>query len=524
VAPQDIEGDHQIRVLVAKDKISTGWDCPRAEVLVSLRPANYDTYVTQLLGRMVRTPLAQSTSVERLNGASCYLPYFERETAKAMAEEIMGIRDPRDGGGGARVPNVLFAPVSLVRNPQVPAEVVDLIAGLPSYAKPAAVPKPIKRMLKAAVELSRDGLVDKADKQAHEAMFAVLDGIVESNEAAVEAEAEQILTADIRRITAEHGKDAASDEATESRAADATTVDDALRHLRRMLTTSVVNKYLQRNMETAIREAIEAGEPGSENITEVRARVAALAFIDAEVKEPVEDAADSLTRLWLTTKAAEIKALPDSRKPVYEAIEEMAREPEPVDIEIKDDERVGTEDPDGNKLPIVAKHVLSTEAGDFPLDLKMAKNRWERATIAHELANGELVGWYRNPSSASKHSLRVVRQASDGAWRSVQPDFVFVHKVDGELKPSIIDPHRADLGDAQPKLAALAEYADYYGDKFDRIIAVGVESSGDLIGLDLKDSKMRQAVYSCSADKDSVAALFDKHGRKYTTIASDMLG
>ncbi|MGB3604362.1 MAG: DEAD/DEAH box helicase family protein [Gordonia sp. (in: high G+C Gram-positive bacteria)] len=521
VAPQDIEDDHQIRVLVAKDAVSTGWDCPRAEVLVSLRPAVDDTYVTQLLGRMVRTPLAQSTSVERLNSASCYLPYFDRGTAKVVAEEIMGMREPRAGDGGARVPNVLFGPASLVRNPNVPTTVVELIESLPSHAKPAAAPKPIKRMLKAAVELARDELVPGADKAAHAAMFAVLDGIIADNRAQINEQAHEIMTADIRRITAEHGQDEASDDAADSRAADATTVDDALRHLRRMLTTSVVNRYLQRNMEAAIRAAYEAGEPGSEDITAVRAQVAALAFIEEPVKAPVEDAADSLTRLWLTTNAAGIKALPDSRQPVYDAIEDMAREPEPVSIEVKDDERVGTEDPDGNKLPTVVKHVLSTVDGGYPLDLKMTKNRWERATIAHELENGKLVGWYRNPSGASKHSLRVVHE-SGGTWRSVQPDFVFVHEVDGQLKPSIIDPHGSHLGDAHPKLAALAEYADNYGDRFDRVIAVGVESGEDLIGLDLKDSKVRQAVYSCSADKDSIAALFAKHGNKYTTIQAGL--
>ena len=95
VAPQDVEHDHRIRVLLAKDAVSTGWDCPRAEVLVSLRPGRDDTYVTQLLGRMVRTPLAQQTSVERLNVASCYLPHFDKETAKLVAEEIMGVREPR---------------------------------------------------------------------------------------------------------------------------------------------------------------------------------------------------------------------------------------------------------------------------------------------------------------------------------------------------------------------------------------------------------------------------------------------
>lgn len=520
VAPQDIEDDQRIRVLVAKDAVSTGWDCPRAEVLVSLRPAVDDTYVTQLLGRMVRTPLAQTTSVERLNAAACYLPHFDRKTAKTVAEEIMGMREPRSGQGGAKVPNVLFGPTSLVRNPAIDPAVVELIESLPSYAKPAAAPKPIKRMLKAAVELARDDVVNEADKIAHEAMFAVLDSITAANQDEVDEKAREIMTADIRRITAQHGDAEASDTTTDARAADATTVDDALRHLRRMLTTSVVNKYLSRNMQTAIKKAYEAGVPGTEDITAVRAQVAALAFIDADVKAPVEDAADSLTRLWLRTKASEIERLPDSRKPVYEAIEGMAREPERVAIEIKEDDRVGTEDADGNKLPTVRKHVLSVETGDFPLDMKLADNRWERATIRQEESDS-LAGWYRNPSGTSKHSLRIVHKSGD-TWRSVQPDFVFVHESGGELMPSIVDPHGAHLGDALPKLQALAQYADEHGDEFDRIIAVGVEKEGDLIGLDLKHSKVRQAVYSAKADKDSIIALFGQHGTRYTTIVDDV--
>ncbi|MYR09015.1 hypothetical protein GTV32_23065 [Gordonia sp. SID5947] len=295
----------------------------------------------------------------------------------------MGIIPPRAGGSNVPVPNVLFAPATLVRNPEVDARVVELIAGLPSYAKPAAAPKPIKRMLKAAVELSRDELVSDADKAAHAAMFEVLDGVTVANQEAVDEQTTRSWTADIRRITAKHGDNEASN-MIEVRSADATTVDDALRHLRRMLTTSVVNKYLQRNMQAAIHEAYEAGDPDID-ITSVRARVAALAFIDADVQGPTEDAADSLTRLWLTTKAAEIKALNDVRARVYETIEDMGREPERVAIQVKDDERVGTQDPDGKPLPTVRRHVLSTSGGDYPLDLKMTKNRWERATIATSL-------------------------------------------------------------------------------------------------------------------------------------------
>lgn len=521
VAPQDVQHDHAIRVLLAKDAVSTGWDCPRAEVLVSLRPAKDDTYVTQLLGRMVRTPLAQETSVERLNAASCYLPHFDKETAKVVAEEIMGMREPRSGQRGAAVSKVMLKPVTLRRNQDVPDQVLELIQGLPSFAKPTAVPRPVKRILRAAQALAQDELVPDADKAAHEAMFDVLDAITQSNADEVETQAKKILTADIRRILVERGEDEAS-ATTASREADAATVDDALRHLRRLITASVVNRYLSRNMQAAINETYEHGEdPTAVDITAIRAHVAALAFIEADVQQPIDDAADALTRYWLTTKANAIAGLPDSRKPTYEAIQDMAREPEQVALEIKTDERVDSVDTDRKPLPTEKKHVLATPDGDYPLEVKMAKNRWERATITQEQGLGTLVGWYRNPSTAGKNSLRIAHKSGE-VWRSVQPDFVFVHEGADELRVSIVDPHGAHLGDSAPKLKALAEYADEYGDRFDRIIGVGVEKDDVLYGLDLKDSKIRRAVYESPADTDSIKSLYEKHGKKYTTVPRDL--
>lgn len=517
VAPQDVEHDHRIRILLAKDAVSTGWDCPRAEVLVSLRPAKEDTYVTQLLGRMVRTPLAQQTSVERLNEASCYLPYFDKETATVIAEEIMGMREPRSGERFAAVAKVMLKPVTLSRNQDVPHEVFSLIESLPSFAKPAAAPKPINRILKAAQALAQDDLVPAADKLAHEAMFEVLDSLMAANKDAVEEAAKQIMTADVRRILVTRGESEAT-ESTTQREADAATVDDALRHLRRLITASVVNRYLSRNMQAAINEAVESGEsPSTVDITAIRAEVAALGLISVNVQKPVEDAADAQARLWLSTKATAIAKLPDSRKPTYEAIQTMAREPEQVAIEIKTDERVDSIDTDRTPLPTEKKHLLSTPQGDYPLEAKMAKNQWERATIKHELGLDTLQGWYRNPSAASQHSLRIAHKSGD-AWKSVQPDFVFVHKTDGQLLPSIIDPHGTHLGDAAPKLKALAEYADELGDKFDRIIAVGIRKGSVLYGLDLKKPNIRRAVYESPADTDSVRRLYEDYGTSYTTL------
>ena len=65
ISPERVQDERYIRVLYAKDAVSTGWDCPRAEVLVSFRPARDQTHITQLLGRMVRTPLARRVPGQR---------------------------------------------------------------------------------------------------------------------------------------------------------------------------------------------------------------------------------------------------------------------------------------------------------------------------------------------------------------------------------------------------------------------------------------------------------------------------
>ncbi|QQU95373.1 hypothetical protein J3S22_01060 [Corynebacterium aurimucosum] len=59
VEPDKVQGRERLRVVFAKTAISTGWNCPRAEVLVTLRPAKDQTHITQTIGRMVRSPLAR---------------------------------------------------------------------------------------------------------------------------------------------------------------------------------------------------------------------------------------------------------------------------------------------------------------------------------------------------------------------------------------------------------------------------------------------------------------------------------
>jgi type III restriction enzyme len=75
-----------------KTNFSTGWDCPRAEVMMSFRRAEDHTYIAQLLGRMVRTPLARR--IERdaaLNDVHLFLPYFDDAAVKAVVDDLKDV-------------------------------------------------------------------------------------------------------------------------------------------------------------------------------------------------------------------------------------------------------------------------------------------------------------------------------------------------------------------------------------------------------------------------------------------------
>ena len=89
VEPVDIADDRRIKVVLFEENLSTGWDCPRAETMMSFRKAQDVTYIAQLLGRMIRTPLQCHVMVdESLNDVRLYLPYFNKDTVNDVIKEL----------------------------------------------------------------------------------------------------------------------------------------------------------------------------------------------------------------------------------------------------------------------------------------------------------------------------------------------------------------------------------------------------------------------------------------------------
>ena len=87
--PSRITENKNIRIVFFKENLSTGWDCPRAETMMSFKRASDATYIAQLLGRMVRTPKQMHIQVDDvLNDVHLYLPYFNSDTVKDVVDAL----------------------------------------------------------------------------------------------------------------------------------------------------------------------------------------------------------------------------------------------------------------------------------------------------------------------------------------------------------------------------------------------------------------------------------------------------
>ncbi len=87
--PSAVAENKKIRVVFFKESLSTGWDCPRAETMMSFRHATDATYIAQLLGRMIRTPMQMHIQVDdTLNDVHLYLPYFNADTVSDVVKEL----------------------------------------------------------------------------------------------------------------------------------------------------------------------------------------------------------------------------------------------------------------------------------------------------------------------------------------------------------------------------------------------------------------------------------------------------
>ena len=492
ISPERVQESTWVRILIAKDAISTGWDCPRAEVMVSFRAASDKTHITQLLGRMVRTPLARRIpGNERLNAVDCLLPQFNKTSVEAVVKALMTGGDDGEELPGRRV---LINPREMKPNPAVPEEVWHKLLSLPSQTLPKRQARPVKRLTALAHELAADDLLKDAGKIAHAEMHKVLDGaqvryadeISKARDAVLKVEGKTVRT-DIET------KAMSLDDFVE--VADYAVIEDAYKRAGRVISPDLATTY----SEHLASKASDEDEDQEDALIEAHTITAAMGLV-SDIKDHLEAEAEKLSNQWLTKHRIDVKSLSDERQEVYRQIREMSADPLDVDLARPNTwlQPTTAKEADGSEveLPRFERHLLCDEEGFFP----DAFNSWEDKVLLSELQREHSIAWYRNPARASQDSLGVTYEEGSET-KIVRPDFIFFAKLpDGKIAADIVDPHSHHLADALPKLKGLAQYAETNAAEFRRIEAI-TEINGSYKVLDLTEPAVRKAICSATSSK-----------------------
>jgi type III restriction enzyme len=490
INPESIQDDGEVRVVLAKEAISTGWDCPRAEVLYSERPASDSTHIAQVIGRMVRQPLARRVPTDDvLNSVACYLPLFNRKS-------LVKIKDELERPGEGVPPEVVVRSRTFPRNESIGAEVFELLEALPSIPTPDPLASPLRRAKMLAKLLTDDdvpggALQRDAGADLTKVLNTKLDGLAAQFADRVEANVENIESAEISRTTLTHtGQELEA--TTRSIATHAQDLDRDTRRIIRSVREGVGTDYL----------AYRRRHDAQDDPRDVRVRVAALLMLKEALAE-LDATANAWVQERLTRFAVDIKNTTGAARDAYMKVQEQTAQLERVGIELPQNEVAPCEGADGTAYPTFERHVYADDGGLFPANL----NDWERTVVSTETSRKSTVAWYRNPSRAGRSSLRIAYQDEAETWKSLQIDFLVVsRRDDSSLVASIVDPHGDHLADAKAKMRALANYAEDYGDEFLRIESIA--KVGDALRvLDLKDAAVREAVRSFEGGK--VTALFE---------------
>ena len=156
-----IEDDPFVQIVLFKMSLSTGWDCPRAEVMMSFRKANDHTSIAQLVGRMVRTPLARSIEgQEFLNTVSLFLPHYDHEGLKSILEKL---NNP-DADTGVAVKATDEAEYIALLCAQGKEDLFEVLATLPTYRiEKQEKTSHVRRLIKLARQMT---MFDEIDREA----------------------------------------------------------------------------------------------------------------------------------------------------------------------------------------------------------------------------------------------------------------------------------------------------------------------------------------------------------------------
>ena len=477
-----IQGDATVRVVFFKMALTTGWDCPRAEVMMSFRRAADHTLIAQLVGRMVRTPLARRVEDDEFLGSvALFLPHYDEDGLKAIVEKL---EDP-DTGSPVRVER--HADLALYERAKDKAALFEALGKLPTYVLDNTRRQAnTRRLLSLARKLTIDGI----DRDAWpEAKALAVDTLkAEASRLRKNADFAARVTGkakiNVKEFKVEFGE---LHELRESRtiAVEVTpeNIDDLFAKCETVLGEGLKDEYW--------RSSHDHDEPDLAKL-----ELFCVLQDPASVRTVQEECGKRLDGLFEKHRDA-IEQLPSSRREQYARIGRQGADPRaemmhpPEVIEIR------------KELPPWNNHLFTDAGGRFG----WRANGWEEAVLQEEMKTKGFAGWLRN---IPKKHWSLCIPYGQGAPKPVYPDLLVFRREGNKIKTDILDPHDENRGDAAEKAVGLANFARKHGAAFGRIEMIRV-ANGQIQRLRLHQETVRDKLLKVT-DLKHLAELYAQHG------------
>ncbi|MEV0710409.1 DEAD/DEAH box helicase [Nocardia aurea] len=498
--PEAIAGDDRARVVLFKSALTTGWDCPRAEVLVSFQGRESYTEIAQLIGRLVRTPLAKRVDGgdDRLNEVVAYLPGFK-------TEHVVRVVNALTEDENVKV-EILITPEACGRSRDVPSELFDLLDTLPSFTRPKATfATRTAQLMRLAAALNEHSLVPGASGKARAWIVDQMRAADSQRQEEIDAAVKNILALRVGTTVVNYGDAIMLSVGEEETPTSERDLDGYYARAVRLLPDGSAAWYYN--------------DLCDRDYDEVDAGVRVTAMAQLGFKNLVEEQAAELIRSWRGQHRSAVSRMPRTVRDLIEPLWYLSNTPmHPTTVEARMVYPASTEVIKGNTTEAIEaypKHMYAIpdgkpNAGRFPVDT--SRSSWEKAVLDAELDATTLVGWYRNPSSG-RNALAIPYEFGD-KHQLMHPDFLFWHDDGGtQYAMDIVDPHRHDLADTSAKWAALARYAQDHSDRVRRCLAV-IKIGDKLRALDLTANDIADRI-GAATNKSLVETIFEGEGMDY---------
>ncbi len=445
-----IDADKNIGVVFFKTSLSTGWDCPRAEVMMSFRRAADHTYIAQLLGRMVRTPLARRIEKDAaLNDVHLFLPYFDTGAVESVVASLHNAEDvpPAETGSSRHL-------VVLKRREGTEAAFAALDELITYRVNAARAQSPLRRYMAITRSLTIDEIDDDAWATAKRQIVEWMGQHVAAIKSAgqFDAAAKAITQVGLRTLTVNNGTGVAEPAADYHIDASGVDIDRLFEEAGRAFSHGLQMEYWRAHadrdpLEVKVESIVLARDAAEMAALESQAEVAFDALYDQHKKS--------------------ISKLKEQRRTNYEKLRLATAKPNEVPWHLPasiDFRRLPTDD-------LWERHLYVEGNGQFRTEL----GGWEKGVLKEELAKPEVVGWLRN-LDRKPWSLEIPYETG-GDIRPMFPDLVVIREVGGEYLADILEPHDPSLGDNFEKAVGLAKFAEKHGALFGRIQLIRKQSS-----------------------------------------------